>query len=184
MAREPDENILKAIAHPLRFRVLVTLSRRVASPNEVARELGEPLGRVSHHVRLLAKLGTIELVETRHRRGAVEHFYRAAVTPVIDDEAWASLPLGVRRSLAKQPIQGALEDIVAAAAGGGFDHALMHASVTRLRLDRRGREEVAAALASALERVVEIRAEARQRAGPAELEPTEVVMLHFDRPKG
>ena len=36
------------------------------------------LRSVAYHVRVLKKLGCIELVETLPRRGAVEHVYRAA----------------------------------------------------------------------------------------------------------
>lgn len=179
-----DPVIAKALAHPLRARVLVALSERVASPNEIARELGEPLGRVSHHFRVLAKIGTIELVETRPRRGAVEHFYRATIRPVIDDASWAQLPIGARRSLAAQPLRGALHDAADAATGSGFDDALVHVSRTLLELDREAREQVAETLAAALDRVLEIQAQARERADVSELEPTELVMLHFDRESG
>lgn len=177
-----DPTIVKALAHPLRARVLVALSERVASPNQLARELGEPLGRVSHHVRALARMRTIELVETRPRRGAIEHFYRATVRPVIDDAAWAELPLGTRRSLATQPVRKALQDAAAAGAGEGFDNPHVHVSVTLLELDQQGREAVAAVLAAALEDVLKISERVRERDGDAE--PTELVMLHFDRPAG
>lgn len=179
-----DPTIAKAIAHPLRARVLVALSERVASPNEIARELGEPLGRVSHHFRVLAKIGTIELVETRPRRGALEHFYRATVRPVIDDASWARLPIGARRSLTAQPLRAALQDAADAASGSGFDDSLVHVSRTLLQLDREARERVAETLAAALDRILEIQARARERAEKPELEPTELVMLHFDRESG
>ena len=45
-----DERIVKAISHPIRHKVLVLLNDRVASPNEIANEIGESLGRVSYHV--------------------------------------------------------------------------------------------------------------------------------------
>src|SRR4029079_9709992 len=86
VAGELDEALLKAISHPLRHRLLGLLDDRTASANELARELGLPLGRVSYHIRLLADLGVIELVRTEPRRGALEHFYRA-VTTVWSSEA-------------------------------------------------------------------------------------------------
>src|ERR1043166_4271590 len=76
-AGELDEALLRAISHPLRHRLLGMLDGRVASPNQLARELEWPLGRVSYHIRLLSDLGAIELVRTEPRRGALEHFYRA-----------------------------------------------------------------------------------------------------------
>jgi DNA-binding transcriptional ArsR family regulator len=179
-----DPTILKAISHPLRYRVLTILARRVASPRQMADELGEPLGRIGHHVRVLAQLGAIELVETRPRRGAIEHFYRAVVRPAIEDDVWAGLPRGTRRGLLAEPLRRGLEEAATAAAGSGFDDALMHLSVTYLQLDHRGREQVAETLREAFERVTRVEAEARERAGESDLEPTELVMLHFDRPEG
>ena len=57
-----DPRLVKALAHPLRFRILTVLDERMASPSELAEELGAPLGNVSYHVRILASLGLIRLV--------------------------------------------------------------------------------------------------------------------------
>lgn len=176
-----DPTVVKTLAHPLRYRVLTVLARRVASPRQLADELEEPLGRVSHHVRVLARLGAIELVRTRQRRGAIEHFYRAVVRPAIEDDLWAALPPGTRHALVAEPLRNGLADAAAAGAGTGFDDPLMHLSVTYLMLDRRGREDVAGVLREAFERVVDAESRARRRGEG--LEPTELVMLHFDRPQ-
>src|SRR5919204_358189 len=69
-AGELDEALLRAISHPLRHRLLGMLDGRTASPNQLARELDLPLGRVSYHIRLLHDLGAIELVRTEPRRGS------------------------------------------------------------------------------------------------------------------
>lgn len=66
-----------ALAHPLRARVLAILDENVASPKQLARELGAPLGVVAYHVRVLGSLELIELVDVTQRRGAVEHRYTA-----------------------------------------------------------------------------------------------------------
>ena len=62
-----------------------------ASPKELATQLGEKLGNVSYHVRILVRLGLIELVRETPRRGAVEHHYRSAPRP----EAVLNLELGL-----------------------------------------------------------------------------------------
>jgi DNA-binding transcriptional ArsR family regulator len=67
----------RALAHPLRARALELLTRSPASPHELATSLHAPLTLVSYHVRMLARLGFIELVATTPRRGAVEHRYAA-----------------------------------------------------------------------------------------------------------
>src|SRR4051794_36963666 len=64
-----DSRVMKAIAHPLRHRILAILNERIASPKEIADELGERLPNVSYHVKTLDELGAIELVDTQPRRG-------------------------------------------------------------------------------------------------------------------
>jgi DNA-binding transcriptional ArsR family regulator len=77
VGRPPTSDAAKALAHPLRARILEALAGEPRSPNELAVEFGEPLGNVSYHVLVLRDLGMVELVDTAPRRGAVEHFYRA-----------------------------------------------------------------------------------------------------------
>src|SRR5918999_5780507 len=107
MARSPSPQteFARVLAHPLRPRILELLAvRGEASPNEMAAELGVPLGTLSYHTRLLRDLGWIELVRTEPRRGAVEHFYRAVVRPFIDDAQWRQLPVSVRRHLSASTV--------------------------------------------------------------------------------
>src|SRR5215213_7721310 len=80
--------IAKALAHPLRARILQRLGERVASPNDLAAELGAPLGVVSYHVRKLRDYDCLELVRTEPRRGALQHFYRATAWPTRDAQQW------------------------------------------------------------------------------------------------
>src|SRR4051794_13678313 len=67
---ELDDALLKAISHPLRHRLLGMLDGRVASPNELARELGLPPGRVSYPIPPPPQLGALELGGAQPRRGA------------------------------------------------------------------------------------------------------------------
>ncbi len=76
-----DPRLLKALAHPLRARVLPLFTEEAVSPIQVARQLDADVRDIAYHVRVLRRLGYIELVETRRRRGALEHFYRAAEPP-------------------------------------------------------------------------------------------------------
>jgi DNA-binding transcriptional ArsR family regulator len=74
----------RAMAHPMRGRILGALDGRELSPVEIARELSASLGVVSYHMRVLADAGLVELARTTARRGAIQHHYRlrdgAAVT--------------------------------------------------------------------------------------------------------
>ena len=140
----------------------IRFNERTASPNELARELGEPLGRVSYHVRTLADIGAIELVGTEPRRGAVEHFYRAAVRPWFGDDDWAKLPASARRELFGQILQRVMSDVSAAAGSGGFDHLKAYVSLVTLDLDEQGMGEVSDLLDETLQRALEIQAACRR----------------------
>ena len=72
-----DQRLFKALGHPLRQRILDSLNEQEGSPSQIAERLGERLGNVSYHVKILERNGAAELVSTKAVRGAVEHFYRA-----------------------------------------------------------------------------------------------------------
>jgi DNA-binding transcriptional ArsR family regulator len=179
-----DQRLVKAISHPIRHRVLVLLNDRISSPNEIANELGESLGRVSYHVRRLADIGAIELVRTEPRRGAVEHFYRATARAWFSDTDWALLPKMTRRKIFGQNLKRVGADVVAAAQSGGFDHVQAHVSFTLLDLDEQGMADMSELLTETLDRALAIQAEATGRRaddGETESTPTELAMLHFER---
>ncbi len=173
-----DQRIVKAFSHPLRYRILARLNAGVASPVEIARELDVPVGRVSHHVRTLARIGAIELVSTRPRRGAVEHFYRAAVPAWFSDADWSALPRSARQAISGQNVEAVMAHLAAAAEG--FGHPRAHLSFVPLELDEPGMEEMAELLRETLERAYEVEKRAAERGGAL---GTELVMLHFERPR-
>jgi DNA-binding transcriptional ArsR family regulator len=76
--------LFKILSHPLRHRILVMLNEmEEGSPTQLAGRLGEPVGNVSYHVKVLAEANAIELARTEPRRGALEHFYRPIDQPQI-----------------------------------------------------------------------------------------------------
>lgn len=73
---DEGENILSALKHPLRRRLLAAFrDDGQCSPVELHRRLRAELSTVSYHVRVLASYGLIEMVEERPSRGSVQHFY-------------------------------------------------------------------------------------------------------------
>jgi DNA-binding transcriptional ArsR family regulator len=177
-----DPRLVKAISHPLRHRILVRLNEDELSPNDLAGELGESLGRVSYHVRTLADAGAIELVRTVPRRGAVQHFYRAAVRAWFTDDDWDRLPQSTRRELFGQHLQRIWSDAAAAARGAGFDHVNAHVSFTWLDLDEQGMADVSELLTETVERALAIGAASAGRlAGAEPTRATELAVLHFER---
>jgi DNA-binding transcriptional ArsR family regulator len=136
---ELDSNIVKALSHPLRMRILTRLNEGVASPNEMAKEFGESLPLVSYHVRILRELDCIELVRTTPRRGAIEHHYRALTRPWLDDADWAQLPPSARKAVSNTILTKALGDVHEAVRQGTFDERTeRHLSYAPLILDEQG----------------------------------------------
>lgn len=176
--------MIKALGHPLRQRILVLLNEHEASPSTLAKQIGEPIGKVAYHVKILLDYDAIELVRTQPVRGAVEHFYRATIRPYIEDEHWAQLPLSVRRSLFDQTLQQIWEHAVEGAEHKGFDHPQTHVSLTALDLDEQGVLDVAKVLSEALERALAIQAEAAGRLidlaeADREDRRTELAIMHY-----
>lgn len=83
--------VQRALAHPVRARILAELEKRPASPSQLADVVGESVGVVSYHVRVLTEAGLAELVGTVPKRGALQHFYAVrdhdtlGVTLLLDD---------------------------------------------------------------------------------------------------
>jgi DNA-binding transcriptional ArsR family regulator len=179
----PNERIVKAMNHPIRFAALSILAERVASPSDLAKELGETVGAVAYHVRILRDLGAIELVETAQRRGATESYYRATVRPWFSDDEYSRLPARRRRELFAPTIRMIVDDAVRALAKGGFDDPRAHASRSAFDVDDEGYDELVALLAETLERIAEIQAGVANRAVKAEKDTrrrTEIALLHFE----
>jgi DNA-binding transcriptional ArsR family regulator len=159
-----DERLAKALSHRLRVRILQRLDGgREASPKELAGALGEPVGNVSYHVRILRELDCVELVRTEARRGALAHFYRATERPWLEDEQWAGLPAGFRREMLTRALSEIVEQAATASREGGFDGPEAHVSRAMLAVDGEGTAEIIALLDETLEAVRRIEAESAHR---------------------
>ncbi len=178
-----DPRLVKGLAHPLRIHILRVLENRVASPSEIAEEIGAPLGNVSYHVRFLARVGLIELTSTKPRRGAVEHYYRAVGRISVTDQAWAQVPEVVKSGMISATLDQAGRVIGAAASSGGFDRSDAVVARREMLLDEQGFGELAAELNGLLERIKEIEKESAERLestsdhADAELDAGLVMML-------
>jgi DNA-binding transcriptional ArsR family regulator len=178
-----EARIAKALAHPLRARILQRLGERVASPGDLALELGAPLGVVSYHVRMLRDYDCVELVRTEPRRGALQHFYRATARPTLDEDQWRTLPSSLRRELAGETIAEIVDDLRTAADAGTLEDADVVVTRTPLEVDERAFKKLNRLLARTHEQALAIAAESAARQGEKspELFPTELAVLHFKR---
>lgn len=73
-----DQELVRALSHPLRAEILETLRDRVASPIELSQEMDKRLGVISYHAKTLLKCGCLELVHAERRRGSIEYFFKRA----------------------------------------------------------------------------------------------------------
>jgi DNA-binding transcriptional ArsR family regulator len=163
-----DPDLAKALAHPLRIAALAVLEERTASPSEIATELGASLGQVSYHVRTLARYGLVKLVETRPRRGALEHYYRAEQRPVITSEAWERVPSIVKHATVRAGLEQVAAEVTAAAESNGFDRPSSHLTRSPLELDQRGWSELAEKFDELYEEIERIAARSAKRLGAEE----------------
>ncbi len=166
------QQLAKALAHPLRVRILTSLHKGISSPNQLSQELGEPLGNVSYHVKTLLEYDCVELVKTEPRRGAVEHFYRATERAFFSDSDWEKIPASARKGISGAVLEMIGQDSTEALVAGTIDaRSDSHVSRTPLVLDEKGWTELNALLGETLDRAIEIQEESaspprRRQGGP------------------
>jgi DNA-binding transcriptional ArsR family regulator len=179
------QQLAKALAHPLRVRILTSLHKGVSSPNQLSQELGEPLGNVSYHVKTLLEFDCVELVKTEPRRGAVEHFYRATERTFFSDSEWEKIPASARKGICGSVLETIGQDATEALIAGTIDARTdSHISRSPLTLDDQGWSDVTALLAETLSRATEIQEESASRLSDAKGDgiTTKLALLHFETP--
>lgn len=171
-----DPKTVKALAHPIRTRLLAMLDRHEMSPSEIAGEIGKPLGTVSYHVRTLHEMGLLRLVREEPRRGTVEHYY-TGVKWYIPDHVWKELPEALKGTVHQSFLSQIGEDISSAAVTGGFDkpYSLLNRDV--LTLDDVGSLQLAKEISRLAQRALAIEAESTERLEDSGLDRREKV--HF-----
>jgi DNA-binding transcriptional ArsR family regulator len=180
-----DQRLVKALAHELRVQVLTILNERMASPNELAKDLNEGLSQVSYHVKVLKDYDCIELVKTEPRRGAVEHYYKATSRPFLTDRDWKQLPDSVRPGMSADLVQMVIDDAAASLEEGTLDARQdRHMSRSPLILDQKGWEAVNEHFNADLGFVMKVQSESATRLAKSGDEgfPVTVAMMAFEVP--
>lgn len=158
-----DPRLVKALAHPLRVSILTALEHRIASPSQLAEELGVPLPNLSYHIRMLVQLDMLKLVKTRPRRGAIEHYYQAKGRVLVSDKAWGEVPTLVKEAMVSAALKQAGEYVDAGAARGGFEDAHAHLSRQPLKLDAKAWKELSKRVSELHEWAIELQKESEKR---------------------
>jgi DNA-binding transcriptional ArsR family regulator len=178
-----DQRVVKALAHPLRVQILMILNERMASPNELSKELDEGLSQVSYHVKVLKDYECIEMVKTEPRRGAVEHYYRATARAFLDDSDFQQLPESIKPGATAAVLRMMMDDVVSALKAGtltGRDD--MHLSWTPGVVDEQGWSEMVDLVNGTLEQAMDIQSKSATRLAKNAEEgiPATVVLMHFE----
>jgi predicted ArsR family transcriptional regulator len=144
--RDPTENRLLAMAHPLRADAFKILTQREASPSQITRELGlanEELAKVTYHVKHLVELGCAEVVGERREHGRrPATVYKATERALIEGDEWEELlenNPALADHLLRELMQVQLDDYtLALRAETVGDDGHFHMSRTRRFLDFQG----------------------------------------------
>jgi DNA-binding transcriptional ArsR family regulator len=159
-----DQRLVKALAHPLRVKILEILSERIASPNRISGDLDAGLSHVAYHTRALDKCGCLELVDTAQRRGATEHFYKASPHSFIGDRIWRRVPRALLGGVSGATLQSFMDRAVAALEAGTIDgREDTTLSWMPVLLDEQGWDEVTATMEETVEKVLAVQTESQKR---------------------
>src|ERR1700749_300668 len=170
--RSPEATLGAPVAHPMRCRCLAILADRVASPAEIARELGLEVSNAGYHVTPLAEAGLIEEVGQRPVRGAVEHFYKAIVRPITSDDEESELTVAERTSFARTIWSLITANATTALEAGTLvERADHHLTRVPLRVAEQGWAGMTDAYKDPYERVYEIQADAARPFGQTPDDP-------------
>lgn len=150
LKRLVNPRIVRALSHPLRQHILAVLNERVASPTEIGREIDLEVPAFYHHIEVLEELGCIERVGARKRRGVEEHFFRASVTLLFDDQAWRALPATLQADLVAAGLQAIFDDAVRGLEQGSFAGDATHLSRLPGVFDEKGWQEAKELMGEAL----------------------------------
>ena len=175
--RTVDQELVKALAHPLRVEILAVLNDRMASPNELSKELEEGLSQVSYHVKVLKDYECIRMVKTEPRRGAVEHYYKATHVAKL-------FPKSAQQRMFGTVIEDIGQDMTTALDSGKFDEREDYVvSRTPALLDGQARKEAEKLGDECIERYLLLEDESTLRRakgeGDGEEIPTTAVLLIF-----
>jgi DNA-binding transcriptional ArsR family regulator len=174
-----DAAYVRALAHPLRLKILAMLEEQPSSPARLAEALDSNARLVDYHVKRLSELGLVELVGMRPTRGAPEHLYAARPHPRFSDAAWDALDGEAKSAVLVTMLRQMSEYVNRSATSGGFDRPDAHFTRTPVRVDARGWDELTAAARAWLGTVARIEQDVAERA-PADTFEAGVVLLVFE----
>ncbi|HEY0279154.1 MAG TPA: helix-turn-helix domain-containing protein [Solirubrobacterales bacterium] len=180
-----DQDLVRALAHPMRVQILEALQGRTASPTELSKEFKQSLGVVSYHANALLEVECIEQVRTQPKRGTIEHFYTAKPRSFIGHQDWRRTPVSVRGGVTDEAIRTFVAKVGDAIDAGTIDSREdTTLNWMPMQVDDQGWRETAEILDQARRDLQQVAIETRARLAEADGIPVVTAMAAFEAPSG
>lgn len=180
-----DARLVEALRDQTRGLILNALTQRAASATEIAREIGVEPSKLRYHFDKLLKLGCIEEVFTKQKRGGTERFYRATVRHYFDADVWKDVPEGDRLPAVMGVLGLISHDIGESIQAGTITADDVYLARTPMKLDGQGWLELAELFDGILDDLLSIRERAAVRLADSGEKPrmAKVTMIQVETPK-
>jgi hypothetical protein len=109
----------RALAHPLRVRILQALTREAAGNEQLSALTGEALAKVDYHLRVLRDCSCIDVVETQAEASAGGSIFQARPEVASSLRSWEQVPGPLREEIAAAFLQGLSGVVVSGLEKGG-----------------------------------------------------------------
>lgn len=80
-----DLEQIKALSSPYRISIIEAFNGEEATAKHISTKIGEPHSKVNYHIKLLAKVGLLQLVKESPKYGVIEKYYQPIAKSFIID---------------------------------------------------------------------------------------------------
>ena len=164
-SRDAADAVARAVAHSIRVDILSILQEGgVASQKELARELRQPLGNITHHIKKLKEVEAIEVAFTHTLGNLNQHYWRAIKASSYEPDELAQLTPEEHEALSRIIVQSIITEALAALRAGRLAGDPYAATAwDRLRLDQQGYEDLNETTRLFFDRIYEIAGQSAAR---------------------
>lgn len=182
--------LAKVFADEICLKILAELNLRKMSPTQFSREFGEHSpASINRRFKMLEGIGWLSKVDERtggKRRGATEHFYRAAGPAIFDIQGWSDVPASAKTTYSWRTFEQLSEQVIEAMEAGTLDaRSDRHLTWSLLMLDQLGWENVLDELMSLFDSLFKEQEDAKRRLAKSDETPIRmtVALAAFESPK-
>jgi DNA-binding transcriptional ArsR family regulator len=185
--RELELRLGKAMAHPLRVKIVEMLNEEPAAPVDISRRLDVPLPNLSYHFRTLLELECIEEIQREQKRGSIKTTYKSRVDLVWGDLCFSGMNSKARSAITTTTLANCASRVSDAIWEGTYDaRDDLHLSLQTGLVDEDGFDEIATLASALMNRFQEVVAECSDVAGEKGRDvrfPATLAMTAFESPR-